>query len=165
MTSYIPTTTAAVTRQADNAVFTIPSGIASLTYTFDDGSTQTVPVSAGSYTIPVTLARPNIRSIAGVAPTGTPVVSPYTLLSFQSLTLVANTPVQVTPPGTGHYVICFLNTIGGKFFISDKNTVGANLTSYTLPDGLYSPNLPLSHTLWVASDTGGTISVYVRAAY
>ena len=67
MTSYIPTTTATVTRAADSAVFTIPSGIGHLTYTFDDASTQLVTVSAGSYTIPTTLNRPNIKSIVGSA--------------------------------------------------------------------------------------------------
>lgn len=67
MTSYIPTTTAAVTRAADSAVFTVPSGVGHLTYTFDDNSTQLVSVSAGSYTIPVTLNRPNIKSIVGSA--------------------------------------------------------------------------------------------------
>jgi hypothetical protein len=69
MTSYIPTTTAAVTRQADSATFTIPTGVTQLTYTFDDNSTQTVAVTAGSYTIPVNLARPNIKSIAWVTQT------------------------------------------------------------------------------------------------
>jgi hypothetical protein len=67
MTSYIPTTTVAVTRAPDSAVFTIPSGVAQLTYTFDDNSTQSVTVSAGSYTIPVTLNRANIKSIVGSA--------------------------------------------------------------------------------------------------
>jgi hypothetical protein len=66
-TSYIPTTTASVTRAADSAVFTIPTGINQLVYTFDDNSTQLVTVSAGSYTIPVTLNRPNIKSIVGSA--------------------------------------------------------------------------------------------------
>jgi hypothetical protein len=65
MTSYIPTTTAAVTRAADSAVFTIPTGINQLVYTFDDNSTQTVAVSPGSYTIPTTLNRPNIKSVVG----------------------------------------------------------------------------------------------------
>lgn len=64
-TSYIPTTTAAVTRAVDSATFTIPAGVTQLTYTFDDNSTQVVAVSAGSYTIPVTLNRPNIKSIVG----------------------------------------------------------------------------------------------------
>lgn len=67
MTSYIPTTTTAVTRAADSAVFTIPAGVGHLTYTFDDNSTQSVTVSAGSYTIPTTLNRPNIKSIVGSA--------------------------------------------------------------------------------------------------
>ena len=66
-TSYIPTTTAAVTRAADSAVFTVPAGVGHLTYTFDDNSTQSVTVSAGSYTIPANLNRPNIKSIVGSA--------------------------------------------------------------------------------------------------
>jgi hypothetical protein len=67
MTSYIPTTSATVTRAADSAVFTIPTGIGHLLYTFDDNSTQSVVVSAGSYTIPTNLSRPNIKSIVGSA--------------------------------------------------------------------------------------------------
>ena len=66
-TSYIPTTTVPVTRAADNAVFTIPTGIGHLTFTFDDNTTQLVAVSPGSYTIPATLNRPNIKSIVGSA--------------------------------------------------------------------------------------------------
>lgn len=66
-TSYIPTTTTAVTRAADSAVFTIPAGIGHLTYTFDDNSTQLVAVSAGSYTVPTSLNRRNIKSIVGSA--------------------------------------------------------------------------------------------------
>ena len=66
-TSYIPTTTAAATRAADSATFTIPAGTGHLTFTFDDNSTQLVVVSAGSYTIPATLSRPNIKSIVGGA--------------------------------------------------------------------------------------------------
>ncbi len=65
-TSYIPTTTGAATRAADSAVFTIPAGVSQLTYTFDDNSTQVVAVSAGAYTIPVTLTRRNIKGIVGV---------------------------------------------------------------------------------------------------
>ena len=66
-TSYIPTAAAAVTRAADSAVFTIPAGIGHLTYTFDDNSTQLVAVSPGSYTIPTSLNRPNIKKIVGSA--------------------------------------------------------------------------------------------------
>jgi hypothetical protein len=66
-TSYIPTTTSAATRAADALSFTIPSGIGHLTYTFDDGSTQAVSVSAGAYTVPTNLNRPWIKSIMGSA--------------------------------------------------------------------------------------------------
>jgi hypothetical protein len=65
-TSYIVNTTAGTaSRSADAAVFTIPYGVYSLTYTFDDNSTQVVSVSPGSYTIPTNLNRPNLKSIAG----------------------------------------------------------------------------------------------------
>ena len=67
VTSYIPTTTAAVTRAADSAVLTIPAGIGHLTFTFDDNTTQLVTVSAGSYTVPTNLNRPNIKRIVGSA--------------------------------------------------------------------------------------------------
>jgi hypothetical protein len=63
--TYIPTTTASATRAVDSAQFTIPSGVVRLTYTFDDNSTQNVAVTAGSYTIPTTLNRQRIRTIAG----------------------------------------------------------------------------------------------------
>lgn len=64
-TSYIPTTTAAVTRSADALSFTIGGSISTLTYTFDDDSTQAVSVSAGSYTVPNTFNRWGIKSIVG----------------------------------------------------------------------------------------------------
>lgn len=62
-TSFIPTTTAAVTRGADTLSFSIPSGVSSLTYTFDDDSTQVVSVSPGAYSVPNTLDRWGIKSI------------------------------------------------------------------------------------------------------
>jgi len=64
--SYITTTASAVTRTADSLSFTIPAGVATLRYTFDDDTTQDVSVSAGPYTIPTNLNRPNIKSIASV---------------------------------------------------------------------------------------------------
>ena len=67
-TSYIPNTgTGVATRAADAATFTVPAGVGHLLYTFDDNSTQLVTVSAGSYTIPTTLNRSNIKSIVGSA--------------------------------------------------------------------------------------------------
>jgi hypothetical protein len=65
--SYIPTTTAAVTRAADALAITIPPGVGHITYTFDDASTQTVAVSPGAYTIPTTLNRPTISSLVSAA--------------------------------------------------------------------------------------------------
>lgn len=54
------------TRSADQIQISIPVGITKLTYTFDDNSTQLVTgVSAGTYTIPTTLNRAQIKSIVG----------------------------------------------------------------------------------------------------
>lgn len=64
-TAYIATTSAAVTRAADNASFTIPGGITNLLYTFDDNTTQSVGVSSGAYTIPTNLNRARIKTIVG----------------------------------------------------------------------------------------------------
>jgi hypothetical protein len=61
--SYIPTTSTAVTRSADVAGLTIPGGVTTLTYTLDDNTTQEVSVSPGAYTIPTTLNRPRIKNI------------------------------------------------------------------------------------------------------
>ena len=65
--TYIPTDATAVTRSADQISFTIPAGIASLQYTFDDGSTQTVAVSPGAYTVPTNLNRARIKTIGLLA--------------------------------------------------------------------------------------------------
>jgi hypothetical protein len=70
--SYIPTTSAAVTRGADSASFTLAA--TSLTFTFDDNSTQTISglTSGSTYTIPTTLNRSRILYIddnsAGASP-------------------------------------------------------------------------------------------------
>jgi hypothetical protein len=66
-TSTIRTQSAAFTRSVDSASIIIPAGIGHITYTFDNGSTQTVAVSPGSYTIPTTLNRSRIASLAGAA--------------------------------------------------------------------------------------------------
>lgn len=63
--SYVATTSSTATRGADSCGFTIPSGVTSLRYTFDDNSTQTVSVSPGAYTIPTSLNRPWIKTIVG----------------------------------------------------------------------------------------------------
>jgi len=67
-TSYIGTVSGAgssVTRAADSISFTIPSGITSLLYTFSDDTTQSVSVSAGAYSIPTNLNKPQIKTIVG----------------------------------------------------------------------------------------------------
>jgi hypothetical protein len=65
ITSNIDTTTASATRTADDVSFTIPSGISSLLYTFDNDTTQSVSVSPGAYTIPTNLNRAQIKTIVG----------------------------------------------------------------------------------------------------
>lgn len=65
--SYIPTTSSAVTRAADQLSLDIPAGIASLLYTFDDDSTQELAAAAGDYMVPTNLNRPIIKRITGVA--------------------------------------------------------------------------------------------------
>jgi hypothetical protein len=84
--------------------------------------------------------------------------------TFGSITLAVNTPVQITPPGPGHYVVQILNSAGGKLFISESNTAGANATSFLVPSGLYSPALSASGPIWIASDTAGPVSVYCAPA-
>lgn len=64
--SLILTSGATATRSADVLQFTIPSGISTLRYTFDDDSTQDVSVSAGSYTVPTDLNRAWIKRIQSV---------------------------------------------------------------------------------------------------
>lgn len=65
-TSYIPTSGSASTRSADVLQFTIPSGVSTLRYTFDDDTTQDVSVSAGAYTVPTNLNRAWIKRIQSV---------------------------------------------------------------------------------------------------
>jgi hypothetical protein len=62
-TSYIPTTSATVTRAADAASITIPGGVTRAHYIFDDNSTQDVTVSAGAYSIPTNLNRARIKTL------------------------------------------------------------------------------------------------------
>jgi len=49
-TSYIPTTTTAVTRVADNASVTTPAGVTQITETFADGSTNVITSIPATYT-------------------------------------------------------------------------------------------------------------------
>lgn len=61
--SPILTSGAAATRAAESLQFTIPTGVTTLRYTFDDDSTQDVAVVAGFYTVPATLNRRRIKRI------------------------------------------------------------------------------------------------------
>jgi hypothetical protein len=77
LTSYIPTTTATVTRGADVASFTLNSSATQLTFTFDDSSTQVITGLTGgsTYSIPTNLNRARIlyiddNTIAGVGSVG-----------------------------------------------------------------------------------------------
>jgi len=63
-TSYIPTTTAALTRGADDLKINVPAGYNTASVTFDDGSTQLVSVTGGGlWSVPVNLNRPIIKTI------------------------------------------------------------------------------------------------------
>lgn len=64
-TSRILTTSGTVVRAADQVDFTIPGGVSTLVYTFDDNSTQSVGVSPGAYTIPTNLNRRYIKTVVG----------------------------------------------------------------------------------------------------
>lgn len=59
--SIIETAGAAVTRTADDVSLTLPAGVSTMIFTFDDGSEQSVAVSAGAYAVPTTLNRKQIR--------------------------------------------------------------------------------------------------------
>lgn len=63
--SYIATTTAGVTRSADVVTFAQPANCGHNTYTFSDGTTQTVSQSSGTATVPTNLNLPNIKFIDG----------------------------------------------------------------------------------------------------
>ena len=80
--------------------------------------------------------------------------------TYNSVALLVNTPVQITAPGAGHYLFSILNSAGGKLYISDLNTAGANATSFLVPSGAYSPAISASSSVWIASDTAGPVSIY-----
>ncbi len=65
--SYIPTTSSQLTRSADAGSFTLPAGVSTLRFTFDDNGTQEVAVSPGSYNIPTNLNRPRIKRIRSIS--------------------------------------------------------------------------------------------------
>jgi acyl CoA:acetate/3-ketoacid CoA transferase beta subunit len=87
-----------------------------------------------------------------------------TLGLYNTVTLVATTPVQLLPPGTAHYFFEIYNDGPGHLYISNANTVGANATSFALATG-QTITLPVmggtdvSSGVWVASDQAGTASV------
>lgn len=67
-TSYVgPTLAASATRSADAIGLTLPIGTSRLAFTFDDGSRQSVAVTAGAYTIPTNLNRARITAVTGTA--------------------------------------------------------------------------------------------------
>ena len=64
MTSYVPTTSATVTKAADAASFTASSGATIVKFIFDDGTADLNTVTGGAtYNIPTTLSRPWILYI------------------------------------------------------------------------------------------------------
>jgi Putative peptidoglycan binding domain len=66
-TSYIPTTSSSATRGGDQLRIALPSGVTSVTVTYDDGSTQVFSGLSGSWLVPTTqLNRPQIKSIVGI---------------------------------------------------------------------------------------------------
>jgi len=64
-TSYIATTTGAITRAADVVTFTQPAGCNSNVYTFSDNTTQTVSQVPGTATVPTNLNEADIKYIDG----------------------------------------------------------------------------------------------------
>jgi hypothetical protein len=64
--SYIASAGTLQTRGADVCSFSVPAGVTTLRYTFDDNTTQDVSVSAGAYTIPTNLNRSRIKTIVSV---------------------------------------------------------------------------------------------------
>jgi hypothetical protein len=85
---------------------------------------------------------------------------PAALGTFNSIALALNTPMQLIAPGTGHYTTSILNTTAGNLYISDLSNAGANVTSFKLPTGLYSPALSSRAPLWISADAAGSVSVY-----
>jgi len=65
-TSLITTTGASATREADVVTIALPAGTHSLTFTFDDLTTQTITGCTGNYVIPTNLNRQVIEKIVGV---------------------------------------------------------------------------------------------------
>lgn len=65
-TSRIVTAGAAATRAADSLTLSLASGEHSLTFTFDDGSTQVISGASGSYSVPTNLNRSWIKNVKAV---------------------------------------------------------------------------------------------------
>jgi hypothetical protein len=66
--SFIDSGASNTNRAADVVTWTVPAGVTSLTYTFDDGSTQVVSVSPGAYTFPTNLNRQQIKYVDYTSP-------------------------------------------------------------------------------------------------
>lgn len=64
-TSYIPTAALSVARTADAISFTVPVGVTTLRFVFDNDTTQDVAVTAGAYNVPTNLNRARIKAISG----------------------------------------------------------------------------------------------------
>lgn len=84
-----------------------------------------------------------------------------TLGLYNTVALAATTPVQLSPPGTGHYYLNIWNDGPGDLFVSNVNTAGANATSFKIGPALLMPPIPVfgPSGVWVASDQAGAISV------
>lgn len=64
VSSFVPTSSVASTRAADQLTVPVPAGASIVRCAFDDGSTQDVSVSVGSFVLPVPLNRACIKHIS-----------------------------------------------------------------------------------------------------
>lgn len=63
VSSYFPTTSASATRATDALTISVPSPLSTLTITFDDNSTQVIGSATGSYLLPTSINRSQIKSM------------------------------------------------------------------------------------------------------
>jgi hypothetical protein len=93
----------------------------------------------------------------------TPFAAPVTLTPFSTVA-VPITATQLIAPGYGHYYIQITNTTTGILYVSDRNTVGNNATSFALPANATMPAFLIYATtgVWVAAATAGSISVLLQ---